>query len=699
MPRLVYKGGPHQGETFALDKARIVIGRDMGCDVQLLDGKTSRKHAEITVDRGQHFIVDLGSANGTMLNGRNVRKGPLVNGDEIMIGNTTLRFEDEETHRQEEAVGGAEEFQTIRDTAALALTRRTFAGEGGADMERARAGLVTLYELSQAANKAKTLEDLFEAVTGELRESLQADRVYPILLEERGGARTSESDPEAKTDVHEAMQPDEAAAPSGKKSKSGRKPGGAAADSARAPEQERPTASGPAAAKVRWRFWQPERARFTVDLVRAPISKTVVEHVRVNGVSVLWNLKESAEMREAASVSRHEILSAVCVPLNAGGRVLGVLYADRLKGGSVFERSDLELLTAAAAQVAAAIDNIRRLDTLDKERKHLEHELRGQYSILGESAAMAAVYTFIERAAPADGAVLILGESGTGKELVARAIHYNSRRKSAPFEVLNCAALSETLIESELFGHVKGAFTGAHADRPGRFELADGGAIFLDEIGELPAASQTKLLRALEQGETARVGEARVRTVDVRVIAATNRDLEKEAADGRFRKDLYYRLNVLSLRLPPLRDRGEDVALLARYFLRTYSDKAGRRGMSLSPEAEAALRRHTWPGNVREIKNLMERLVVMAPKETVVMADLPPEIASGRRGAAEGKSGSPASWKLADVEKAHILSVLESVNGNKKQAAEMLGIDRSTLYAKLKAYGMTVMDSGVMRKE
>ena len=315
---------------------------------------------------------------------------------------------------------------------------------------------------------------------------------------------------------------------------------------------------------------------------------------------------------------------------------------------------------------------------------------------------MREIAQFIDRAAPSNSVVLILGESGTGKELVARATHYKSTRSDAPFVVVNCAALSEQLIESELFGHVKGSFTGATADRCGRFEMAHEGTIFLDEIGELTNNCQTKLLRVLEQGEIARWRRARPQ-VDVRVLAATNRDLQTEVKAGRFREDLFYRLNVLSVCLPPLRERGGDVQILLEHSLTTAAIRGGRPRMEFSEEATQALMRYRWPGNVRELRNLCERMAVLCPNEVIGIADLPAECqaVAGEIPDRPGESAlqlaivKPVAHridethasipltgdKLADIEKIHILKVLESADNNKKLAAEKLGIDRSTLYA------------------
>jgi transcriptional regulator with GAF, ATPase, and Fis domain len=434
-----------------------------------------------------------------------------------------------------------------------------------------------------------------------------------------------------------------------------------------------------------------------------------VEYALSSGRAVLTAPRSDARFLGARSVGEQGITSAMCVPIVAGGQPLGLIYADRL-GGQDFDRGDQELLTAACLQAAPALANLRRLEEALARQERMLAELSSQYNMIGEAPGMKEVYAFIERAATSEASVLVLGESGSGKELVARAIHYHSPIQQGPLVVVNGAALSESLIESELFGHARGAFTGATADRVGRFELAHGGTLFLDEIGELSNACQTKLLRVIEHGELSRVGESRVRNVKVRVIAATNRELAAEVKSGRFREDLYYRLNVLTVRLPPLRERGADVRMLAEHFLSNAATRSGRRRLAFSKEALAALERYRWPGNVRELQNLAERLAVLCPHETVGVPDLPAEVraaeaqAPGQASAAPetapdetavcpptapAAEGSPAApGTLAEMEKQHILRVLSACGGNKKQAAECLGIDRSTLYAKLRGYGI-----------
>jgi DNA-binding NtrC family response regulator len=300
--------------------------------------------------------------------------------------------------------------------------------------------------------------------------------------------------------------------------------------------------------------------------------------------------------------------------------------------------------------------------------------------MIGDSPVMRGVYDLISRAAHTDATVLISGESGTGKELVARAIHYGSPRSSAPFVPVNCAGIPEGLVESELFGHVKGAFTSATGNRTGLFVGADGGTIFLDEIGELAPATQAKLLRVLQEREVQIVGADRSRKVDVRVIAATNKDLGAMVARGAFREDLFYRLHVVTIDLPALRERGDDVLLLARHFLARLTAQAGRPVPTLTERAIEALRAYAWPGNVRELQNLIQRLIVMTDDNLIDATALP----LAMRFSVPREQGLHRT--LGDIEREHIEAVLATVGGNKTRAAEVLGINRKTLREKLKNY-------------
>ena len=308
----------------------------------------------------------------------------------------------------------------------------------------------------------------------------------------------------------------------------------------------------------------------------------------------------------------------------------------------------------------------------------------GADGIIGQSEPMRQMLSMVQTIAPSDATVLISGESGTGKELIAKAIHKSSNRSSGPYVAFNCAAITESLMESELFGHEKGAFTGADRRRDGRFAQADKGTLFLDEIGEMPLLMQAKLLRVIQEREVQPVGSDRILPIDVRIIAATNRDLAEEVAEGRFREDLFYRLNVFSLTLPPLRERPEDVASLAQSFLENFAAKNGKRIKGFTPGAMDRLIRYTWPGNVRELENVIERAVVLLLGEHVSERELPAHIAAAN--GAQTMTPSAQALTLRDLERNAIIQTLNRTGGNKSEAAKILGITRKTLHTKLQQY-------------
>ncbi|MFZ5799343.1 MAG: sigma-54-dependent transcriptional regulator [Thermodesulfobacteriota bacterium] len=334
---------------------------------------------------------------------------------------------------------------------------------------------------------------------------------------------------------------------------------------------------------------------------------------------------------------------------------------------------------------------------LARENKSLREQLAGDAvlgGIIGASKVMRDLLDTVVTVAATEATVLITGESGTGKELIARAIHANSARREGPLVTVNCAALTDTLLESELFGHEKGAFTGADRKRDGRFMQAQGGSIFLDEVGEIPLAMQAKLLRAIQEREIQRLGSDSVLKVDVRIIAATNRDLLADVQAGRFREDLYYRLNVVNLRMPALRERSEDIPLLARHFLERFAARNRKELKGFTPATMDVLVRYPWPGNVRELENALERAVIMAMGDYLTERELPTNIVARVRGgrAAEAQPSSMAGLALEEVEKAAISQTLKETGWNKSEAAKLLGITRTTLNSKIKKYGMLEND-------
>ena len=385
----------------------------------------------------------------------------------------------------------------------------------------------------------------------------------------------------------------------------------------------------------------------------------------MNGIETLKRLKEMESTTEV-------------IVLTGQGSIESAVQAIKL-GAYDYLTKPCQL-----AELNALLQRALEKRQLNRENVHLRRLVKDTCEtpvMIGSGIAMNAVYKMIDKAAPSDSIVLIQGESGTGKELVAQIIHQRSTRADKPFVVINCATLQETLLESELFGHVKGAFTGATELRMGLFEVADGGTLFLDEIGELAINTQAKLLRVVQSGEIRRVGDNKAINVDTRIIAATHRDLAGEVKNGKFREDLYFRLNVITLPLPPLRERREDIPVLINHFLDNFCKN--KRKKTLLPEVMTVMTQYNWPGNVRELKNTIERLIVMTEEDSVSIEDLPENIRMASSTAAEGMEAI-----LSGVEKKHILKVLHEKQGNKTLAAEALGISLKTLYNKLKAYNI-----------
>jgi two-component system nitrogen regulation response regulator NtrX len=392
----------------------------------------------------------------------------------------------------------------------------------------------------------------------------------------------------------------------------------------------------------------------------------------LDGLATLARLKDRRVDAEVVMISGH-------------GNIESAVRAIKL-GAFDFVEKPLSL-----EKTVLVVRNALRQRRLEAENRALKADADRRYTMIGESYVMAQLREQAAMAAPTNGRVLIYGENGTGKELVARTIHSLSRRRAGPFVEVNCAAIPEELIESELFGHVKGSFTGAVADRRGRFEAADGGSLFLDEIGDMSLKTQAKVLRVLQEQVVERVGATAGVRVDVRVIAATNKDLPAEIRAGRFREDLYFRLNVIPIFVPPLRDRPEDIPLLAEYFAADLAREYGRRAKTLDSAALAALRAYRWPGNVRELRNVIERLMIMVPGDTVTVKDL--GFIEGLSVAEPGRSA--AGGELVQLHEArdrferdYILRALAEQQGNISRTAEVLGVERSNLYRKMRAFGI-----------
>ncbi|HYX19521.1 MAG TPA: sigma 54-interacting transcriptional regulator [Thermoanaerobaculia bacterium] len=625
-PRLVAVAGPLQGSVHFLEADEVTIGRDASNTLPIFDSSVSRRHSVLTRASGSYEISDLESTNGTFVNGLPAHRRMLEHGDQIEIGASRFLFLTRDGEIREGPEPGRFEVNDIRLNSTVRLSPAQ-----------------ALY-LQPEIMKAAIGESPDRRIAQDLQVLLAASRDV-ALARSLGdlGARLAdlalEAVPAGRAVVLVPGEDDEFAV---------------------------------VAQKARRKAIGPLR-----------ISRTVLAQVRREKAAILSNdLEDSQTLRTADSLVAARVRALAAVPVIASERLLGVLYLDSDEAEFRFDEANLQLLLGLANIAAGAFESVRHVERLESERERLQAEGQASSDMVGESAAIRRVFEFVARVARADATVLILGESGTGKELAAHAIHRRSPRSAAPFVAIHCAALAETVLESELFGHERGAFTGALTQKKGKIEVADGGTVFLDEIGELSPAAQVKLLRVLQEREIERVGGTRPIRVDIRVIAATNKNLEKEAAAGRFREDLYYRLSVVSLTMPALRERREDIPLLTNYFSARFGSKLRSRIPGISPEARTVLARYDWPGNVRELANAVERAVVLGTGDLIVPEDLPEALLEA--------GGSPA-MRLAtyhDVVNAAkreaILQATRESGGSYTEAARRLGVHPNYLHRLVK---------------
>ncbi len=430
------------------------------------------------------------------------------------------------------------------------------------------------------------------------------------------------------------------------------------------------------------------------------ISHSIVDDVSRKGEPLfISDLLEHERFKDQESVLDLNLRTAVCIPLKQENRVIGFIYTDSGRLKTEFTPDDVSIVSAFAAQAATAIENaklhgelILSKESLTRENIELKHVLSEKYKfsgIIGKSKAMQDIFLTIQKIAPLSTTVLINGETGTGKELIARAIHFNGPRKTKQLVTINCGAMPQELLESELFGHKRGAFTGATSDKAGLFETANGGTILLDEIGEMPQPLQVKLLRVLQDGEIRRVGENVPRKVDVRVIAATNRDLAEDVKAGLFRQDLYYRLNVVPVTIPPLHERRDDILPLTEHFLEKYTAKLRKGEVAISPDALRLILTNPWPGNVRELENTIERALALCGDSTVLTDKHFPHLRSEEGIFDQLEKRKSLKEKLRTVEKQIITEALEKTNWKVSAAAELLEVTRQHLHNKIKQYGIS----------
>ncbi|MBI5509239.1 MAG: sigma 54-interacting transcriptional regulator [Deltaproteobacteria bacterium] len=408
----------------------------------------------------------------------------------------------------------------------------------------------------------------------------------------------------------------------------------------------------------------------------------IAKVVREQQPVIVADALSHAEFKASVSVINLKLLSVMCVPLAEGGELLGVIYLGSNRVANLFEAAMLEAVTVFASQASLLIRNAMLLDKLRVDNQALRAAVVDKRfgDVIGSSDHMQEVFRKIRKVAPTNVSVLITGETGTGKELIAREIHRNSDRVAEPFVVVNCGAIPENLLESELFGHVRGAFTGAIATKEGRFQLAHKGTLFLDEIGEMPVALQVKLLRALQEKVVTKVGGTKPEPVDIRVLAATHKDLDAEIKRGTFREDLFYRLNVVSLHLPGLKDRGEDLMVIARYLLKRYTEEFTSKVKGFSPQCVMLMKRYDWPGNIRQLENRIKKAVIMADRVQLGPEDM--ELSES-----DLKPVVPLAQAKEEFQTRYINEVLARNNGNRTKTAQDLGVDPRTIFRHLEREG------------
>ena len=619
-PRLISVAGPLKDSVFVLDNPEVTLGRLETNGIAVPDMAVSRTHCAVRREAGRFRLQDLDSRNGTFVNSMPVKERWLEEGDRIEIGDSQFVFR---IAGEEAAVSGPvqlEEGEAVSGPTVI-LRREDAIYLQPERTILASTGLPTVRQLRdlqalvQISQVINSTRDL-----GEL-----ARRLLQLILEfipaDRGAILLGS---EKNHDFAAVFGLDRTAG------------------------TRRPV----------------------------PVSRTLVRRVMEQQVAMLSN-DVPRDDRSSESLVASRTTAVLAVPLPGPEKALGAIYLASSNLAARFDEGHLQLATGIAGLAAVAFENVRRLEILESENERLQNEIQIEHKMIGSSPAMQEVYRFIERAARQNSTVLIRGESGTGKELVARALHANSPRASQPFVAVNCAALTESLLESELFGHEKGAFTGAVAAKKGRIEIADGGTLFLDEIGELAPTLQAKLLRVLQEREFERVGGTRPLKVNIRVIAATNRELEQQMQRGAFRQDLFFRLNVVTVNVPPLRERREDILPLAQYFVGKHCRQASLHLKTISPEAQASLLQYDWPGNVRELENAMERGVVLGSGGVIRAEDLPEPLAE-----AEPSPGSAAQYHEAvrQAKKDVIVKALERSGGSYTEAAKLLGIHVNYLH-------------------
>jgi transcriptional regulator with GAF, ATPase, and Fis domain len=618
-PRLIAINGLLKGNTFPLNEAETSIGRESVSTVALGHGSVSRRHCLIKREGDEFTISDLDSFNGTFVNSVPIKQQTLAHADQIKVGNITLLFL---TGESEDTLAG--NVVRLDDGDWVASSTRQMHPESL--LHQTEQALLQKPEHERVARDLGALCKIGSRInllrkTGELQREI-LNGIFEVVPADRGaillGQKANEFSSLFGRDREDENKP-----------------------------------------------------------IR--VSQTAVDKVLTEGVAILSNdIQTSDALAQAESLIAAQITSLMCAPLILFKKTIGVIYLDTSDPTIHFDDGHLQLLAGVAGIAAVALENARHMEWLEGENLRLRSSLAIEHNMVGESSAISEVYRFVERVAPTKAAVLICGESGTGKELAAHAIHVNSPRADKPFVVINCAALAETLLESELFGHERGAFTGAISQKKGKLEVAHRGTVFLDEIGELAPTLQARLLRFLQDHKIERLGSTRSIELDVRVVSATNRNLDEAIEKGIFRADLYHRLNVVKVTMPPLRERRTDVPLLASYFAAKYSKACKRTVQGISPSARAVLQSYDWPGNVRELENAIEHAIVLGSTDVLETDDLPERIVES---ANTGRVPMARYYEAVKQAKRElILNALEQAKGNYTEAANALGVHPNNLH-------------------
>ncbi|MCI0336905.1 MAG: sigma 54-interacting transcriptional regulator [Acidobacteria bacterium] len=638
-PKLISISGPSEGTTFVLTGYETPIGREPSNSICIADPLLSRRHCRLSKEGENFTLQDSGSANGTFVNGVPIKERVLIHRDLIKAGDSMLLFlcrEEDEVPLSNNTVQLNDDPLITRATIILRQEEAVYLNSQKSlpMTERTTQNFQALLRIGIEINTIHDLQTLQQRLL---------ELIFSVVPAEHGAILLTNS-----------------------------------------AEGEIRSSSG----------W----SRSAQQQQKVVASRTIVQEVMRDGVGILRNdVAEDTTLQLSKSLIHSGVRSILAVPLSHLRNTFGVIYLDTTNPIDSFDEEHLQLVTAVANLAAVALENALHVEQLNNETRRLQAELNFDREMIGESPLMQEVHQFIAKVAPTNSTVLIRGESGTGKELIARAIHSNSPRANKPCIAINCAVLNETLLESELFGHEKGAFTGAIAQKKGKLELADGGTVFLDEVGEMSPALQAKLLRVLQEREFERVGGTRTIKLDIRLIAATNKDLEAAIKAGEFRADLYFRLKVFEVLSPPLRERRVDIPLLASYFATKFGIQCGRQIKGISASARTCLKHYDWPGNVRELENAIERAVVMSTTEFILPDDLPDEVIEAESSSSSHIPASPTDAgvqtlpviigsvmnyheAMMEAKRQLILKSFDQTKGNHFEAAKLLGLHPNNLH-------------------